>query len=99
MSHNHGIEETSIEALIEEQRCLASSGKPFERVIGSLVVAGLLRQQLALLPNETVGRLMFDFVWNVMDVFSPEMTICQEATQRLLNSSSVVKTTQENDNR
>jgi len=99
MNHNHRIEETSIEALIEQQRRLASSKNPFERVIGSLLVAGLLKQRLALLPNETVGRLMFSVVWNVMDVFSPELAICQVATERLLNSSSAVKTTRENLNR
>jgi len=99
MSHNHGIEETSIEGLIEEQRRLACSENPFERVIGSLLVAGLLKQKLALLPNETVGRLMFGVVWNVMDTLSPELAICQVATERLLNSSSVVKTTRENHNR
>ena len=99
MSHNHGIEETSIEALIEEQRRLASSKLLFKRVIGSLIVAGLLKQKLASLPNETVGQLLFDHVWNVIDVSSPELAICQVATERLLNSSSVVKTTRENHNR
>jgi hypothetical protein len=98
MSHNNGIEETSIEALVEEQRCLASSGNPFERVFGSLLVAALLKQKLASLPNETVGQLMFDFVWNVMDVFSPEMAICQVATERLRNSPSVITTQKESVN-
>jgi len=90
------MEETSIEGLIEQQRRLACSENPFARVFGSLLVAALLKQKLASLPNETVGQLMFDVVWNVMDVFSPEMAICQVATERLLNSSSVVKTTKEN---
>lgn len=99
MSDNHGVEEASIEALIEEQRRLACSGNPFERVFCSLVVAALLKQKLASLPNETVGQLLFDHVWNVIDVSSPELAICQVATERLLNSSSVVKTTRENHNR
>lgn len=34
----------------------------------------------------------------MLDVFSPELAICQVATERLLNSSPVVKTTQENHN-
>lgn len=96
---SHRMEETSIQALIEQQRRIACSENPFERVFGSLLVAALLKQKLAWLPNETVGQLMFDVVWNVMDVFSPELTICQVATDRLLNSSSVFKTTQENHNR
>lgn len=73
-----------LDVLIQEQRRLASSKNPFERVIGSLLVAGLLKQKLALLPSEAVGQLMFDVVWNVMDVFSPELTICEVATERLL---------------
>jgi len=96
MSHNHEIEETSIEALIEEQRRIACSENPFERVFGSLLIAGILKQKLALLPNEALGTLMFDMVWNVIDVFSPEMAIYQVATERLLNSSSIVKTIKEN---
>ena len=99
MSHNHGTEETSIEALIEKQRRLACSGNPFERVFCSLVVAATAQAEARSLPNETVGQLMFDHVWNVIDVSSPEMAICQVATERLLNSSSVVKTTRENHNR
>lgn len=98
MSNNHGIEETSIKALIEKQRRLACSKNPFERVIGSLLVAGLFKKRLALLPNDAVGQLMFDVVWNMMDVLSPELTICQVATERLLNSFSVFKTEKENVN-
>jgi hypothetical protein len=94
MSDNQGIEETSIEALIEKQRRLACSKNPFARVIGSLFVTGLLKQRLALLSNEAVGQLMFDVVWNVLDVFSPELAICQVATERLRNFSSVVVTTE-----
>lgn len=95
MSDNYGIEETRIEALIEEQSHFASSKIPFNRMIGALIVAGLLKRRLALLSNEAVGQLMFDFVWNVIDVSSPELAICQVATERLLNSSSVVKTKKE----
>lgn len=86
----------SIDALIREQRSLASSKNPFERVVGSLLVAARLKQSLAAPTDAEVGQLMFERVWNVMDVFSPETTICQVATERLLNSSSVVKTTKEN---
>ena len=93
------MEQINIEGLIEQQRRLGCSDNTFERVFGSLLVAGLLKQKLALLSNEAVGQLMFDVVWNVLDVFSPELAICQVATERLLNSSSVVKTTKENHNR
>jgi hypothetical protein len=62
-------------------------------------MAGRLKRKLALLPNEAIGQLMFDHVWNELNLLSPEMTICQEATERLLNSSSVVRTVKENPNR
>jgi hypothetical protein len=77
-------EGSSVEGLIEAQRKCSVSPNPFERVVGSLLVAGRLKKRLALLPDEAVGQLMFDVVWNVMDVFSPELTICEVATERLL---------------
>jgi hypothetical protein len=87
-------EDGRVEDLIEAQRRYSISPNPFERVIGSLLVAGLLKEKLGLLSNDAVGQLMFDVVWNVMDVFSPELAICQAATERLRNSSSVVVTTE-----
>jgi hypothetical protein len=86
----------SVGDLIEQQRTLSVSANPFKRVVGSLVMAGRLKQKLATLPDESVGQLMVDVVWNVMDVFSPELAICQVATDRLRNSSSVVTTEKEN---
>jgi len=47
-------------------------------------MAARLQKRLSDLPNEAIGHLMCERVWNVGDVFSPEMTICQEATERLL---------------
>jgi predicted protein tyrosine phosphatase len=74
---------SSVERLIETQRKLSVSVNPMERIVGSLLVAARLKQSLAALTDAEVGQLMFDVVWNVMDVFSPEMTICQVATERL----------------
>jgi hypothetical protein len=86
----------SVEGLIEEQRRLSASKNPFERVVGTLCVAGLLMQRLAALSDEAVGQLMFDYVWNDMNVFSPELTICEVATERLLHSSpAIVKSAKE----
>jgi len=82
-----GEEEISVEGLIEEQRKLAHSTNPFEQVVGTLCVAGLLKQRLAGLPDKALGQLMFDYVWNDMNVFSPELTICEIATERLLGSA------------
>ena len=83
-----GEEEISVEGLIEEQRRLAHSQNPVERVVGSLCAAGLLKKRLAALSDRAVGLLMFDYVSNDMNVFGPEMTICQVATERLLSSRS-----------
>ena len=93
-----GEEKISLEDIIEEQRRLSASANPFERVVGSLCVAGLLQQRLAELTDAAVGQLMFDYLWNEMNLLSPEMTICQAATERLLSSSSVVTTEKENVN-
>jgi hypothetical protein len=76
----------SVEGLIEAQRKLSASKNPFERVIGALCLAGRLKQRLARLPDETIGELMFH-VSDELDIFGPELTICQAATERLLNSS------------
>ena len=84
-------EETiSVEVLIEEQRRLAHSTNPFEQVVGTLCVAGLLKQRLAALPDAALGQLMFDYVWNDMNVFSPELTICEVATERLIESAIAI---------
>ena len=74
----------SIETLIEEQQRLASSKNPFERVVGALCLAVVLKKELGALSDQEVGQLMFDHVWNELNLLSPEMTICVEATERLL---------------
>ena len=48
------------------------------------------------IADEEVGQLMFDHVWNELNLLGPEMTVCKVATERLLNSSSVVTTEKEN---
>jgi hypothetical protein len=80
-----GEEEISVKGLIEEQRKLSASKNPFERVVGSLCVAGALKERLATFSDGMIGRLMFTYVLDDMNVFSPELTICQEATERLLH--------------
>ena len=88
MHHDLGGEsEISVEKLIQEQRRLAHSENRFERVVGSLLVAGLLKERLSALSDHEVGKLMFDYVWKDMNIFTPELTICEIATERLLASS------------
>lgn len=52
--------------------------------MGSLLVAARLKQSLAALTDAEIGQLMFDHVWNDLNLLGPEMTVCQEATERLL---------------
>ena len=92
-----GQEEISVEGLIEEQRRLARSKTFFEKVVGTLCVAALLKERLAALTDAAVGQLMVDHVWSEMNLLGPEMTIVEIATERLLHSSPVpVKNTKEN---
>jgi len=87
--HDSG-QEISVEDLIVEQRRLSASKNPFDRVVGTLCLAGLLRQRLAALTDPAVGQLMFNHVCNEMNVFSPELTICEVATERLLHPTPVL---------
>ena len=84
MAHHNGNEEISIDALIEEQRRLVASPNPLEQIVGAICLAGVLKKELASLPDTSLGQLMFDHVWNELNLLSPEMTICVEATERLL---------------
>jgi hypothetical protein len=76
-------ETTSVEVLIEEQRRLAHSKNPFDRVIGSLCVAALLKERLAALTNAAVGQLMVDYVWSQLNLLGPESVIVEIASERL----------------
>ena len=83
-NYSFGEEEISVEVLIEEQRRLAHSKNRFERVVGSLLASALFKQRLGALTDAAVGKLLFHYVWDDMNVFSPELAICQVATERLL---------------
>ncbi len=74
----------SVEGLIEAERRLSLSRNSFERVIGTLCVAGMLKKRLAALSDTMIGQLMSTYVLDDMNVLSPELTICQVASERLL---------------
>jgi hypothetical protein len=88
-----GEEDISVEGLIEAQRRLSVSKNPFERVVGSLCLAGLLKEKLAALPDESVRQLMLDHVWSELDLLGPESVIVEIASERLLNASPVLSKT------
>ena len=100
LDYYSGQEEISVDGLIEEQRRLARSKTFFEKVVGTLCVAALLKERLAALTDAAVGQLMVDHVWSELNLLGPESVIVEIASARLLHSSPVpVKNTKENLNR
>jgi len=81
--------------LIEIQRLLAHSNNPFERLVGTLLVAGLLDMRLAQLTDRQIGQLMFDHFGNDLGILLPETTICDHATRRLFRSAGGSLTTED----
>ena len=93
-------EQEEIEGLIEEQRRLARSKTFFEKVVGTLCLAALLKAKLAALTDAAVGQLMIDHVWSELNLLGPESVIVEVASERLLHPSPVlVKSVKENLNR
>jgi len=76
--------EINVDVLIEEHRCLAHSKNPFERVVGSLCIGSILKEQLVGLPNSTIGRLMTDYIWSDLNLLGPESVIVEIASERLI---------------
>jgi hypothetical protein len=79
--------EIGVAALIGMQRSLSNSEHPFEQVVGTLFLAGLLNERLARLTDQQIGQLVSDFVSNQLGILDPEMTICEHAALRLFRSS------------
>jgi hypothetical protein len=83
---DYGEEEISVDVLIEEQRSLVHSMNPFERVVGSLCIGAILKEQLAGLPNSTISQLLTDQIWSGPNLLGPESVIVEIASERLLES-------------
>lgn len=83
-AHYSEKEKISAERLIEEQRRLARSKNPCERVLGSLCIGAILKERLAALPNSTIGRLMTDYVWSDLNLLGPASVIVEIASERLI---------------
>src|SRR5438552_7641153 len=65
-------QEITVCDLIEIQRILACSKNPFERLVGALLVAGMLDVRLAQLTDRQIGRLMFDHFRNYLGILLPD---------------------------
>ncbi|MGB8060962.1 MAG: hypothetical protein WCF26_03640 [Candidatus Sulfotelmatobacter sp.] len=95
-----GEEEISVDVLIEEQRRLAHSKNPFERVLGSLCIGAILKEQLVGLPNSTISQLLTDHIWSQLNLLGPESVIVEIASERLLHFFPlIVRNAKENLNR
>ena len=80
-------QEITVCDLIEIQRMLVHSDNLFERLVGTLFVAGTLDMRLAQLTDRQIGQLMFDHFGHDLGMLRPEMPICQHATRRLFRSA------------
>jgi hypothetical protein len=79
-----GDKEIGLEDLIQEQRSLARSKNPFERVVGSLCIGAILKEQLVRLPNSAISRLLTDQIWSQLNLLEPESVIVEIASERLV---------------
>jgi hypothetical protein len=79
-----GDEEIGLEDLIQEQRSLARSKNPFERVVGSLCIGAILKEQLVRLPNSAISRLLTDQIWSQLNLLEPESVVVEVASERLI---------------
>ena len=79
-----GNKEIGFEDLIQEQRSLARSKNPFERVVGSLCIGAFLKEQLVRLPNSAISRLLTDQIWSQLNLLEPESVIVEIASERLV---------------
>jgi hypothetical protein len=86
-AHYSEKEKISVEGLIEEQRRLARSKNPCERVLGSLCIGAILKERLVALPNSTISQLMTDHIWSDLNLLGPESVIVEIASERLLDSA------------
>jgi hypothetical protein len=87
---DYGEEEIDVDVLIEEQRSLAHSKDPFERVVVSLCIGAILKEQLAGLPNSTISQLMTDHIRCQLNLLGPESVIVEIASERLLESENAL---------
>jgi hypothetical protein len=73
-------------AMIQRHRRLAQSDGVFERLVEHICMAEELRKRLGELTDRRIARLLDDVVCDVLQAFSPEMVICEQAVGRLFRS-------------
>jgi hypothetical protein len=85
-----GEEEISVEVLIGEQRRLAHCKNLCERVVGSLCISAILKEQLVGLPNSAISQLLTNHIWCRLNLLGPESVIVEIASERLLDSAIAI---------
>lgn len=75
-----------IRVLIQVQADLSGAAEPYDRVVGALFAAGVLRGRLDNLTDCQIGELVSEIIIDQLDPLAPESTLCQEAIDRLLRS-------------
>ena len=83
-AHHSRENKISVEGLIEDQRRLSASTNPFERVMGSLCIGEILKEQLVGLPNTAISQLLTDHIWSNLNLLGPESVIVEIASERLI---------------
>ncbi len=63
-------------------------GQSEQNSLRALVTTGKLMRDLEALSDRQIGQLMFDVVWDVLDMVSPAFSISAEASERLFRSPS-----------
>ena len=87
-------EPKSIRNLIERLRKLHESTRPRD-YLDAMVVDCELRGRLCELSDRQISQLLSDFWWGSCYVFSPELAIVMQATDRLCRSTGGVLTNEE----
>jgi hypothetical protein len=87
-------EPKSIRNMIERLRKLGKSPRPRDHLY-AVVVDSALTDRLNELSDRQIGQLLFDFCWAQCYVFSAQLTIVMQATDRLRRSTGGVLTNEE----
>ena len=79
----------SIRELIAEQRARSRSADVSERFAAALLLPGVLRERLRDLSDLQLGRVLDQEVCSHLSVLAPELTVCMEAVDRLLQRRAI----------
>ncbi len=94
LNDEYDDEPKSVRNLIERLRKLGESTRPRDH-LHPVAVNSELNGRLYEVSDRQIGQLFFDFCWAPCYVFSPELTIVMQATDRLRRSTGGVLTNED----